>query len=168
MCECDESHQARLTYSVPCPHHPAYSSVDLPGLGADAKVKYVLATWPVVDHYERYKYAKETQKTRLVELSEGYFLSTEAMKNANPFRILQRGEKSHLPSTLVVQGTADENLPVPVTEQFVAAYELAGGIIALEMFTGMAHGFGSNPGPETDRTVELMKKYVSRCLSGPV
>jgi hypothetical protein len=68
-------------------------------LCADAKVKYVLAAWPVVDPYERYKYAKETQKTRLVELSEGYFLSTEAMKDANPLQILQRGEKSHLTPT---------------------------------------------------------------------
>ena len=48
---------------------------------------------------------------------------------------------------LVVQGTADESLPVPVTEQFVAAYERAGVIIELKMFTGIAHWFVSNPGP---------------------
>jgi len=69
-----------------------------------------------------------------------------------------------LPPTLVVQGNADENVQAPVTEQVVAAYELAGGIIELEMFTGMAHGFGSNPIPEKDRTVGLMKKFLSRSV----
>ena len=146
------------------PHYPAYSSVYLPGLSADAKVKYVLAAWPVVDPYERYKYTKETQKTTLVELLEGYFLSTEALKADGLFQISQKSEKSHLPPTLVVQGTADENVQVPVTEQVVAAYEFADGIIELEMFTGMAHGFGSNPVPEKDRTVGLVKKFVSRSV----
>jgi acetyl esterase len=100
-----------------------------------------------------------------VELSEGYFLTTDAMKEGNPFQILQRREKADLPPTLLLQGTADQNLPVPVTEQFVAAYREAGGAIELEMFPDMPHGFGYTAGPETDRAVALMKKFVARCLS---
>ena len=100
-----------------------------------------------------------------MELSEGYFLTTDAMKEGSPFQILQRGEDVHLPPTLLIQGAADENLPVPVTERFVAAYREAGGTIEYEPFPDMAHGFGYTAGPETDRAVALMKKFVARCLS---
>ncbi len=101
----------------------------------------------------------------MVALSEGYFLTTDAMKEGSPFQILRRGEDAQLPPTLIVQGTADNNLPVPVTEQFVSAYREAGGDIELELFPEMPHLFGNTPGPESDRAVALMKKFVARCLS---
>lgn len=147
------------------PHHPPYSSLALSGSEADATLRYILAAWPIVDPHARYRYAQEAEKTRLVELSEGYFLTTDAMEEGNPFQILQRREDVHRPPTLLIQGTADQNLPVPVTEQFVAAYRKAGGIIELEMFPDMPHGFGYSAGPDTDRAVTLMKKFVARCLS---
>ncbi len=147
------------------PHHPAYNYLHLPGSVSDATLKYVLAAWPIVDPYARYRFAQETEKTRLVEMSEAYFLTTDAMKEASPLQILQRGEPASLPPTILIQGTADQNLPVPVTEQFVAAYRDASGIIELEMFPDMGHGFGYTAGPETDRAVDLMKKFVARCLT---
>ena len=148
------------------PYHPPYSSLDLPGSDADATLKYVLLGWPIVDPYARYRFVQDAQNARLVALTEGYFLTTDAMKEGNPFQILQRGEEAVLPPTLIVQGTADTNLPVPVTEQFVSAYREAGGKIELELFPGMPHLFGNTPGPESDRAVGLMKKFVARCLSG--
>ena len=147
------------------PHHSAYHYLDLPGSVSDATLRYVLAAWPIVDPHARYRFAQETEKTRLVEMSEAYFLTTDAMKEASPLQILQRGEPASLPPTILIQGTADQNLPVPVTEQFVAAYRDAGGIIELEMFSDKGHGFGYTAGPETDRAVDLMKKFVARCLS---
>ncbi|MDA1127974.1 MAG: alpha/beta hydrolase [Chloroflexi bacterium] len=147
------------------PHHPAYNVLALPGSDADATLRYVLAGWPIVDSYVRYQYAQEQGKARLVELSEGYFLTTDAMKEGNPHQMLQRGEDVHLPPVIIIQGSADENLPVPVTERFVSAYREAGGVIELEMFPDMVHGFGYSAGPETDRAVALMKTFVSRCLS---
>ena len=151
------------------PHHPWYNSLDLleelSGSEADATLKYILAAWPIVDPHARYRYAQEGEKTRLAELSEGYFLATAAMEEGNPFQILLRREEVHLPPTLLIQGTADQNLPVPVTEQFVAAYRQAGGTIELEMFPDMPHGFGYTASPDTDRAVALMKKFVARCLA---
>lgn len=141
------------------PHHPQYNSLDLPGSKADATLRYVLAAWPIVDPYARYRFSQEAEKTRLVELSEGYFLTTDAMKEGSPFQILQRGEDVHLPPTLLIQGAADENLPVPVTERFVAAYREAGGTIEYEPFPDMAHGFGytarsgNGPGGGADEEV---------------
>ena len=74
-------------------------------------------------------------------------------------------KKPALPPTLIIQGTADNNLPVPVTEQFVAAYREAGGDIELELFPYMPHLFGNTPGHESDRAILLMKKFVAKCLS---
>jgi len=147
------------------PHHPAYSYIDLPGSDADATLKYLLLGWPIVDPFARYRYVQETGNERIIGLSEAYFLTEDSMKEGSPFQILQRGEKPALPPTLIVQGTADTNLPVPVTEQFVAAYREAGGDIELELFPDMPHLFGNTPGPESDRCVALMKKFAARILS---
>ncbi|MDA0263236.1 MAG: alpha/beta hydrolase [Chloroflexi bacterium] len=146
------------------PGHPDYCVLDLPGSDADATVDYVLACWPIVDPFARYQFAAEIESARLIELSEGYFLTTDAMKEGNPFQILRRGEDVVLPPVMIIQGEADRNLPVPVTEEFVAAYREAGGTIEYEGFAGMPHGFGYTAGPETDRAIGLMKRFVARCL----
>ena len=145
-------------------HHPAYNTIDLPGSDADATLKFLLLGWPIVAPYARYQFVKETGNERIIGLSEGYFGTTDAMKEGSPFQILQRGEKALLPPTLIVQGTADNNLPVPVTKEFVAAYREAGGDIELELFPDMPHLFGNTPGPESDRAIALMKKFAARIL----
>lgn len=146
-------------------HHPAYNTIDLPGSDADATLKYLLLGWPIVAPYERYRFVQETGNERIIGLSEGYFGTTNAMKEGSPFQILKRGEQALLPPTLIVQGTADNNLPVPVTKEFVAAYAAAGGDIELELFPDMPHLFGNTPGPESDRAIALMKKFAARILS---
>lgn len=79
------------------PHHAPYNSLDLPDSIADATFKYVIAMVPIVDPYTRYRFAQETEQTWLMEMSEGYFLTTDAMKEGNPFQILQRREEAHMP-----------------------------------------------------------------------
>ncbi|MBU18003.1 MAG: alpha/beta hydrolase [Chloroflexi bacterium] len=145
-------------------HHPAYNTIDLPSSDADATLKFLLLGWPIVAPYARYQFVKETGNERIIGLSEGYFGTTDAMKEGSPFQILQRGERALLPPTLIVQGTADNNLPVPVTKEFVAAYREAGGDIELELFPDMPHLFGNTPGPESDRAIALMKKFAARIL----
>ncbi len=147
------------------PHHPAYSYIDLPGSDADATLKYLLLGWPIVDPFARYRYVQETGNDRIIGASEAYFSTEDAMKEGSPFQILLRGETPALPPTLIVQGTADNNLPVPATEQFVAAYREAGGDIELEFFPGMPHLFGNTPGPDSDRAIVLMKQFVARIMN---
>ena len=147
------------------PNHPAYSYIDLPGSDADATMKYLLLGWPIVDPYARYRFVQETGNDRIIGLSEAYFQTTDAMKEGSPGQILQRGEEAVLPPTLIVQGTADNNLPVPVTEQFAVDYRKAGGDLELEMFPDMPHLFGNTPGPDSDRAIALMKKFAARILS---
>ena len=147
------------------PNHPAYSYIDLPGSDADASMKYLLLGWPIVDPYARYRFVQEMGNDRIIGLSEAYFRTTDAMKEGSPGQILQRGEEAALPPTLIVQGTADNNLPVPVTERFAADYRKAGGDLELEMFPDMPHLFGNTPGPDSDRAIALMKRFASRILS---
>ena len=147
------------------PNHPAYSYIDLPGSDADATMKYLLLGWPIVDPYARYRFVQEMGNDRIIGLSEAYFRTTDAMEEGSPGQILQRGEEAVLPPTLIVQGTADNNLPVPVTERFAADYRKAGGDLELEMFPDMPHLFGNTPGPDSDRAIALMKRFASRILS---
>jgi dipeptidyl aminopeptidase/acylaminoacyl peptidase len=118
-----------------------------------------------MDPYARYQYAKEAPRTDLVRRSEGYFITEEAMQEGNPQRILDRREAVQLPSTLVVQGTADTNIPIALTRHFVDTFRAAGGQIEIEEFPDMPHAFANRPGPESDRAIELMKAFIARQLA---
>ena len=89
------------------------------------------------------------------------------MKEGNPQLILERGEAAELPPVLILQGTADDNLPLAIPHRFVESYRAAGGNVELELFPGMPHGFARDPGPETDRALALMKAFIARQLSSP-
>ncbi len=148
--------------SVLRPHDPRYRALALPGAaGADATLAYVLAGWPVLDSHARYLYAKENNRAQLVESTEAYFLTEEAMKEGNPQLILERGAHTHMPPVLILQGTADDNVPLSIPRRFVETYRAAGGNIQIEWFPEMPHGFGSKPGPEAERAWALMKTFVA-------
>jgi acetyl esterase/lipase len=148
------------------PHDPRYLSHPLPEASdVDATFLYVVAAWPVLDPYARYLFAREQQRLPLVEASEAYFLTQDAMQEGNPQHILERGEAAELPPTLVLQGTADDNVPLSVAHRFVEVYRAAGGAIELELFPDMPHGFARNPGAEADRAMECMKAFVARQLA---
>jgi acetyl esterase len=148
------------------PYDARYAALPLPGgHQVDASMLYLLCAWPVLDPYARYLFAQETGEERLVASSQAYFLDQETMREGNPQQILERGEKVELPPTLIVQGTADNNVPMSIPERFVEAFRAAGGEIELEIFPGMPHGFGNTPGPESDRAIELMRGFIARQLS---
>ena len=147
------------------PFDPRYGVLLLEGGTADASLDYIVAQWPVLDPYARYQYAKETGRDQLVKATEGYFLNEEAMKEGNPQHILDRGERTVTPPLLIVQGTADENIPMSIPERFVETYRGAGGSVELEIFPGLPHGFGRTPGPGPDRAIDLIKAFVTRQLA---
>ena len=65
------------------PNHPAYNTIELPNSDFDATLKYVIVGWPIVAPYERYQYAQETGNDRLVELTDAYFSSVDAMNEGS-------------------------------------------------------------------------------------
>lgn len=148
------------------PHDPRYAALAFPDGGdTDATLLYVLAAWPVLDSSARYRFAQEYGRTALVEASEDYFLTQDAMQEGNPQLILERGEQIEMPPTLILQGTGDDNVPLSVSQRFTEVYRERGGSVELELFPDMPHGFARTPGPESDRALELMKAFVARQLT---
>jgi acetyl esterase/lipase len=149
------------------PNDPRYQKLSLPEAKSfDASFAYIVAAWPVLDGYARYLYAKRIGHAQLTESTEAYFLTEEAMKEGNPQMILERGESAILPPVLIVQGSADDNVPLSIPHRFVDAYRNAGGTVELELFPGMPHGFARDPGPESDRALTVIRAFVARQLDG--
>ena len=118
--------------------------------------------WPVLDSHARYLYAKEAGIERLMKSSENYFGDEATMREGSPQLVLERGEQTALPPLLILQGTEDDNVPLEISERFVASYAAAGGAAERELFPGMPHAFARDSGPETDRAIALMKAFVAR------
>ncbi len=157
------------------PRDPRFAALPLPpaGEGAagaepDAALGYVVACWPPVDPYLRYAFARETGRGDLVRATLGCFGTTEVMRAASPERIVAAGEAQALPPVLVVQGTADGNIPLPMIERFAATYRAAGGTLQLEVYEGQPHGFAKHPGPESERAFAQIKEFVAGQVAAPI
>jgi acetyl esterase/lipase len=148
------------------PNDPRYAALPLPAAPAGAALAYVLADSPVVDTYGRYLYAREAGRADLAGAHEAFFGSLEAMDEASPQRILERGERARLVPMLHLQGTADANVPLAMGVRFAAAYRAAGGPIEFVAFPDAPHGFSLVPGPDAGRAIRLMRAFVARQLSG--
>jgi acetyl esterase len=135
----------QLMLSAMRPFDPRYAALDVPGAaGVDATIAYAVACWPVIDPLARYRMAKERGLARLIESHDAYWRSEAAMIDGSPQHILDRGETAELPPTLILQGTADENVSPALSGIFAESYRKAGGTIELVMFEGQPHTFIAN------------------------
>jgi acetyl esterase/lipase len=147
------------------PRDPRYGALPLseaPDL--DATLAYVIARSPISDPFARYEQAKKMQRENLIKASENYFKPWETIFEGNPQRILERGEPVTLPPMFILQGELDDNVLPAVQEKFVAAYRKAGGKIDYELFLGCVHRWVINPGPQTDRAIDMIKAFIVRQL----
>jgi acetyl esterase/lipase len=106
--------------------------------------------------------AKERGNARLVQAHNDYFGNEAAMAEGNPQLILERGEQVELPPALLFQGADDDVLAPRTAEKFVEAYGKAGGIIELALFPHANHGYSRLGGPNTERTVDVIKSFMAR------
>ena len=74
----------------------------------------------------RYEQAQKMQRASLIHNSKTYFNPWESIFEANPQRILERGESVILPPMFILQGELDDNVLPTVQEHFVATYRAAG------------------------------------------
>lgn len=147
------------------PFDQRYSAISLTeGQDVDATLAYIVMDSPVLDSYARYLYAKESNNEGLVESTRNYFLTEETMQEGNPQMALERGEDVELPPSLLIQGTADANVPMSIPKRFVESYREAGGSIDLAIFPDMPHSFTRTPGPEADRAIDMMKSFIASQL----
>jgi len=147
------------------PHDQRYAGVPLATSSpVDASLAYVIALSPILDPYARYLFAKETGRDDLIKMTDGYFPNQRQMQEGNPTMLLLRGEKAQLPPTLIIQGTADKNVTPAMQQRFATAYRAAGGTVDLEIFPDAPHIFALSPGPDSERSLSLMKTFIVRQL----
>jgi acetyl esterase len=150
------------------PHDARYSALSLEGDDrVDASVDYVIAMWPVLDSYTRYFYARGIHWADKINQHENYFLTTEAMREASPQMILERGENVLTPPVLIIQGDADDNIPRYIPLMFEDIYRGVGASVQLEWFPGMHHGFAIKPGWESSRAIEIMRTFLAQRVGAP-
>lgn len=130
----------------------------------DATVRYAIKGWPVLDSHARYLYACDAGVQQLMKSPKNYFGDEDTMREGNPQLVLERGEQTVLPPTLILQGTKDDNVPLAISERFVATYKSLGGSSERVLFSDMPHAFTREPGPETDRATQLMKSFIAEQL----
>ena len=147
------------------PHDARYTVYPLPEAShLDATLKYVIARSPISNPLARYEQAQKMQRATLITNSELYFNPWDSIFDANPQRILERGEAVNLPPMFVLQGELDDNVLPAVQEHFVATYRAAGGKIDYEVFPGAEHRWIIQPGPQTDRAIDMIKAFIARQL----
>jgi len=147
------------------PHDARYTAYPLPEAPhLDATLMYVIARSPISNPLARYEQAQKMQRATLITNSELYFNPWDSIFDANPQRILDRGEAVILPPMFVLQGELDDNVLPAVQEHFVATYRAAGGKIDYEVFPGAEHRWIIQPGPQTDRAIDMIKAFIARQL----
>ncbi len=161
------------------PHAPAFATtpIDVP-TAVDARVAYVAALYPILDPLARYRYVldrlREPQETRspyfrpelLLAAHRDFFGDEATMARASALRIVEAGEADVLPPLWICHPELDENVPLEMTERFVAAYRRAGGPVELEVFADARHGFGNLSSAAADRCIARMRAFIGRQLAG--
>ena len=137
------------------PRDPRYAALPLGGAQLDASLAFVVLCWAIGDPLARYRMVEASGNARLVGAHKAYWPDEAAMEDANPQRILDRGEAGRLPPALVLQGTNDDNVTPDMADRFAASYRKAGGAIELRKFEGQPHAFIARD-PEAPAALEAI------------
>jgi acetyl esterase len=147
------------------PDDERYAAHSVPGVpGASVRPDYLVLCWPIVDPLARYRWAKAAGVDKLVSRHDGYWGSEESMQEGNPQAILAGGIHANLPPILVLQGTADGNIPAEIVERFAETYAQTGGDVAIELFADAPHGFIKRrpDHPQSDRARRLILDFIHK------
>jgi len=148
------------------PFDPRYNAIPLAGApGIDATVAYVAARSPISDPYARYLNAEAKKREGMMNNTRTYFVPWESIYEANPQRILERGEQIVKVPMLIMQGALDDNVLPAVQEKFVKTYRAAGGDVSFTIFENSEHEWVAKPGPQTLRAQEMVKAFIARNLA---
>jgi len=133
------------------PDDSRYAALPSPAGAAevDATLGCVIMVSPVIDPLGRYHYAKglrddctppEGMAERVVANHDQYWQTEEAMAEAAPARILDRGERTALPPSQLLAHDYEAGHPRPDTDEFIRRYRKAGGQIDVTFFDGDSEG----------------------------
>jgi acetyl esterase len=157
----------QLMLNVIRPDDPRYAALPCAG-GYDARLRFAIVGWGVVDPPARYRMAHARGNTRLIDAHDAYWPSEDAMAEGSPQRLLAEAAEA-LPPLLYLQGTNDDNLTPDMAERFAAAYRRAGGDVQLEIFPGRRHTFVTKEpdAPDSVRARTIIATFIRACLARP-
>lgn len=149
------------------PNDPRYNAFPLEGHPEiNAEIDYVIGRSPASDTVAMYDAVVHGQNTGMQAKLKNFFIPWEAIHEANPREILERGEKVTLKPLMVLQGAIDDNAPTESQTRFVEAFKAAGGQVDYTIFEGCDHQWVSVPGPQTDRAHALARAFIARNVNG--
>ena len=147
------------------PRDPRYNSIALAAAPeVDATVAYVAMRSPVSNTFARYENAQRRRNESMMKNNKVFFNPWETIHESNPQEILEREEKVTLVPFLIMQGALDDNVLPEVQEKFAKTYKAAGGDCDYRLFENSVHEWVAEPGPATDKTVEVVKEFIARQL----
>lgn len=139
------------------PEDPRWTNA-YPELGdADARVDFFVACWPILDPLARFRMVRDAGNERLVGAHNACFASEADMEEGNPHLLLERGEATHLPPMVIIQGTADANVEHTWQDKFAALYRAEGGSVEMHKFDGQPHTFVTAE-PDADASRQAIVK----------
>lgn len=134
-----------------------------PELGdADASVDFFVACWPILDPLARYRMVRDAGNERLVGAHDACFASEDDMEQGNPHLMLERGEATHLPPMVIIQGTADANVDHTWQDRFADLYRAKGGAVEMHKFDGQPHTFvtAEPDAPASKEAIVKIREFV--------
>ncbi|MEQ9640226.1 MAG: alpha/beta hydrolase [Alphaproteobacteria bacterium] len=140
-----------------CPAGAAYTNDDPALAGVDASVDFVALGWPILDPLARYRFVQASGNERIQAAHHAYFADEAAMAAGSPHLLLTRGEATHKPPMLVLQGTEDSNVEHHRADLFADAYRAAGGHIEVVKYDGQPHTFIS-ANPDSDAAADAKRR----------
>jgi acetyl esterase len=147
------------------PRDPRYNSIPLAGAqNVDATVAYVAMRSPVSNTSARYENAERRRNESMMKNNKVFFNPWETIHEGNPQEILERDEKVTLVPILIMQGALDDNVLPEVQEKFAKTYRAAGGDCDYRLFENSVHEWVAEPGPQTDKAVQVAKEFIARQL----
>ncbi|HLH77555.1 MAG TPA: alpha/beta hydrolase [Candidatus Binataceae bacterium] len=156
------------------PEDPRYRAIPMMGNEAlDARVAFLIVTWPVISPLGRYQYLKEAEgiarlgrarAQSMIANHDRYWLSEAAMAEGDPGLALERGDPMELPPLLYVQNPDDPLHPRANLERFVAAYRKAGGEVEIQWFEGDNYDLlrSDADAPAAQRALRAMSDFAHR------
>lgn len=149
------------------PAHPDYARGAQSG-ETDASLAYAIVCWPILDPLARYQMAERKQIGSLLAAHHAFWPDLALMRSANPQHIVDRADFSHLPPTLLIQGTGDENVEHFRADAFGDAYRAAGGQIDVRKYDDVHMFVTSSPDTDNSRhALDAIKAFVLRMAPRP-
>ena len=147
------------------PRDPRYNAIPLAAApDIAATVAYVATRSPISNTFARYENAERRGNENMVKNNKTFFSPWQTIHEANPQEILERGEPVTLVPLLIMQGALDDNVLPEMQEKFVKTYWAAGGDCDYRLFENSVHEWVAEPGPQTDKAVEVAKEFIARQL----